>query len=328
MQQMNLARLQDDVGVSASTRHMCAQLYASQSTAHQGRELRRVPTFSRPHVFGVGLSMMQCELLWSVGFEVQSMAPLLAGYEQLVEHLTLSNIADTPLILFDFQSQEPGFPELAAPQLIALLLEQMQSAVLRPAWIIGLTIDLTSALTLEAQIAGCHQILPLPLDELALIHLRQLVLTTVPIPEPEGGADVLPAQCAYRLAAQRVVNAVRAAQRHPWTREDVQLLLGSLTRYPVAQAVAQQISSLQAQHVLRTFGGSRAAKQHLLAIADSWQDRSPLHSEILRRFVEGWDRRTIVASFVTRDLYDDSHVYSCIKDLPERLFTELRIMRE
>lgn len=232
------------------------------------------------------------------------------------------------MILFDFQTQDPGFPELAAPQLIALLLEQMQSAVLRPAWIIGLTIDLTSTLALEAQIAGCHQILPLPLDELALVRLRQLALATVPIPEPEGDADALSVRCAYRLAAQRVVDAVRAAQRYPWTREDVQLLLCSLTRYPVAEAVAQQIPGLKSQRVLRSLGGARSAKQRLLGIADIWQSRLPLHSEILRRFVEGWERRAIVASFVIRDLYDDSHVYACIKELPERLFMEFRIMEE
>lgn len=281
---------------------------------------------SNPHVFAIGVQSIYHQMLRGEGFIVSTTSTLLEGYTQLAQRLATSNISRTPLIMIDLRAHEPGFPELAAPQLIAVLDAQIRCNELHPAWLIGLTSELTSLLTVEANIAGCHQILSIPFDDLVLSYLRDLATQAAPLPKQDIHDTVGHARQAYQVAAQRVFDAVRAARTYLWTVEDVYLVLGSLTRYPLAEQVVNQLHDAQAQRALRALGGSRTAKQRLFAIAEGWRERLPLHSEILQRFLEGWERREIVASFVARDLYDDSRVYFCIKELPERLVTELRLM--
>jgi hypothetical protein len=120
---------------------------------------------------------------------------------------------------------------------------------------------------------------------------------------------------------------------HPWTTEDAVLILRWLTPYPAWPNVDQQSGgknelALRTQQVVRALGGPRPARQRMEAIVAKWDKRYALHGEILRKFLDGWERRQIVRYFVNHGLYEDSRVYHCIKELPRRIAEQLRREQE
>jgi hypothetical protein len=122
--------------------------------------------------------------------------------------------------------------------------------------------------------------------------------------------------------AQRMLIAVQAAQARSWTADEVALILRWLTPYP-----GQEISIAEARRaetLLRELGGPQEAQQRLEQIAEHWQERYPLHSEILQKFLAGWERRQIVRHVVAQGFYEDSRIYACIKELPYRISRYLR----
>ena len=239
---------------------------------------------------------------------------LLAGYDLAVHLLNTAQPVQPNLILLDPHAEEPGFPELAAPQFAAVLAAQMHRSEIHPAWLIGLAAGPTSDGDAEAYLAGCHLVLHLPLGEMLRMGLQRLAELPAGLPPTDRLTQV------YQRAAARVLDAVQAAQITLWTVDDVEILLGYLTRYPVSEA-----SSGQTKRVLRMLGGYDAAVQRLYAIAEAWRTRFPLYAEILVLFLNGANRREIVHFFVSRQLYEDSRIYACIKRLPERIAQELRL---
>jgi hypothetical protein len=132
-----------------------------------------------------------------------------------------------------------------------------------------------------------------------------------------------------QAVAQRVLYVVQAAQTRIWTPEEVAVVLRWLTPYPAQSGSARQSTPdtetvIKIQQLLRALGGVRSARQRLDSIAEQWQARYPLHGEILRLFLDGWERREIVRHFVDRRLYEDSRIYHCIKELPRRICDQLR----
>jgi hypothetical protein len=271
---------------------------------------------SRPHLLTIGATPSP-ELLRASGFSVSHAATLLDGYRKAVRRLDRIAQLRPTVILLDLHTTEPGFPELIAPQLVAVLADQIAAGHLHPAWLIGLSPASTPDLDAEARVAGCHHLLRPPLDETALkmLHMEYLPPALVPLIDD--------ARRAYQRAAKRVLEAVLAAQIPIWTSADARVLLHVLTPYPLP--ASQRGTDSHAKMVLRALGGPRAARQRLEVMADSWQMRCPLHGAILRFFLDGLERREIVAHFVMRDLYEDSRIYACIKELPERLAQELRV---
>jgi hypothetical protein len=196
----------------------------------------------------------------------------------------------------------------------------MHQGALHPAWLVGLAARLAPELDAEAYLAGCHLVLHGPLDEGRVAALQRLAGHPAPPPPTDRATE------AYQRAAARVLQAVQAAQIPIWTAEEVRLLLGYLTRYPVPRdrnARPQDLAG--AQRVVVALGGLDAAAQRLHAIAAAWRTHAPLDAEILWHFLDGSGRLEIVSYFVSRQLYEDSRISTCIKRLPERIAQELRL---
>lgn len=246
---------------------------------------------------------------------------LLHAYAQALRLLDGARPSRPTLILLDLHAQEPGFPEFAAPQLAAVLARQMITGKLHPAWLIGLAADPTPDLDLEAHVAGCHLLLPPPISESQQRGLLRLAQTPALLLPTADRATI-----AYGLAAERVLLAVQAAQIPLWTADEVILVLRFLTAYPLPRNAKERPGDqARTTRLLRALGGSRQARQRLHQIANAWRTRFPLYSEILWQFLDGWERKEIVSYFVSRHLYEDSRIYTCISELPERIAQELRL---
>ncbi|HEY0768790.1 MAG TPA: hypothetical protein VGD31_00465 [Sphingobacteriaceae bacterium] len=263
----------------------------------------------RPHLLTIGAKSLRTKHI-----RPRHAPTLLEGYDAAVHLLDPDQPVHPTLILLDLQATEPGFPEFAAPQLAAVLTHRMETGQIHPAWLIGLVPEGIADLTTEAQVAGCQRVLSLPITHQQWQDLLCLVPAPVPSRSPDHATQV------YRIAAERVLQAVQAAQITTWTADDVSVLLGYLTRYPVAE-----VPIAETKRVLRVLGGPEQAYERLRAMVEVWRARFPLYAEILEQFLAGWERREIVHSFVSRDLYEDSRIYACIRKLPERIAQELRL---
>lgn len=263
----------------------------------------------RPHLLTIGAQRLRTKHV-----RPRYAATLLDGYDHAVRLLDCAQSLQPTVIVLHLAATEPGFPEFAAPQLAAVLTRRMQIQAIHPASLIGLATDPAPALVAEAEVAGCQFILPPPRTDEQWQALFRLTRPPIPLRAPDRATEM------YQRAAERVLAAVHAAQITIWTAGDVAILLGYLTRYPVEDA-----SPVQARRVLRVLGGYELASQHLYEMVEAWRIRFPLYAEVLRLFLAGWERREIVHFFVSRDLYEDSRIYACIKRLPEHIAQELRL---
>lgn len=267
-----------------------------------------MPTI-RPHLLTIGAQRVRL-----AHTSVRHATTLLAGYDLAARLLDPAQPRHPTLILLDLDATELGFSELAAPQLAAVLAHRMHRGDLHPAWLIGLAPGPAPNEDAEAYLAGCHVVLHQPLRETIFARLESLAGQPASLPPTDR------ATYAYQLAAERVLQAVQAAQITVWTVEEVRVLLGALTRYPVPKAPVSH-----SKRVLRALGGPERAHQRLHAMAAAWRTQRPLYAEILWQFLDGSERREIVSYFVSRHLYEDSRVYAGIKHLPERIARELQI---
>jgi CheY-like chemotaxis protein len=275
------------------------------------------------------VTLEQRDVLVSVGFTVVVVRSLLAGYAQIRRLLAPTQSSKPTLVLVDVLGFDLGFPEFPGLLLAAVLARHIRLGTLRPAWLVGIVPSHAPEDDTEAVAAGCQHVLRLPLTPDALVLLRSLAEKPAPIPHQDASPDAIRAIEALQRVAYRVLRAVQVAQARAWTPQEVALILRWLTPYPARSGAAQQATSradeiAQIKTLLRGLGGPRAARQRLEAIATQWQTRYPLHSAILRKFLEGWERREIVRYFVDRGLYEDSRIYYCIKDLPRRICDQFR----
>ena len=286
-----------------------------------------LPMLQRPHALVIGAdSAHQRPVLRARGFTFSHTLSLVAGYAQALHRLALAETPRPLMIVLDLQTSELNFPELTAPILAAALAHQMQLGTIHPAWLIGFSADLTPHIETEARTAGFHQILRAPITDEEAQTLRRLVAQPAPLAHNEAPPELLGPILAYQLAAQRVVEIVRGAQIEFWTEEDARALLGWLTHYPVSRQEAQLRSpNAHLRRLLRALGGENGARARLHTIAQEWQTRYPLRGAILDLFLGGYERKEIVKSFVEQDLYEDSRIYACIKELPQRLAVQLRV---
>ncbi|HEX6288225.1 MAG TPA: hypothetical protein VFZ66_03500 [Herpetosiphonaceae bacterium] len=291
---------------------------SSIATCVPGRSHAHPPTIP-PHVLAIGSTGLHAALR-AAGVAVSPVPTLLDGYDRAVRRLAAAAPPRLTLILLDLHAHAPGFPELAAPQLAAVLAEQMTRGALHPAWLIGLTSTPAPDLDAEAYLAGCHLVLHRPLTPAMRARLARLATYPAALPPTDRATQ------AYQRAALRVVHAVEAAQVPLWSAADVALLLGWLTPYPLRRATrAQPQQQAAARRLVRALGGARAAHRRLHQIAASWRVRAPLHAEVLTLFLQGWERRAIVRSYVDRGLYEDTRIYIVINELPQRIAAELRL---
>ncbi|HEX6292934.1 MAG TPA: hypothetical protein VFZ66_27370 [Herpetosiphonaceae bacterium] len=273
-----------------------------------------MPRFARPKRITIGAHR------WPLAnAPVHHAQTLLDGYTLAQRLLDRKTTPAPALILLDLHAHEPGFPELAAPQLAAVLAQQMHAGTLHPAWLIGLVTPPAPDLDAEAYLAGCHVILHRPLRTRVTALLDQLARCPASLPPSD------PATRAYQQAAARVLPAVRVAQIPLWTATEARLLLGWLTRYPLTDALRARATSAEMKRILRTLGGAKAARRRLQSLVDAWDERFPLEADVLQFFLDGWERKEIVRFFVDQQLYEDSRVYAVINRLPERIAQEFRL---
>jgi hypothetical protein len=98
-------------------------------------------------------------------------------------------------------------------------------------------------------------------------------------------------------------------------------LLRWFTPYPTLPDKPRRTSgnTSRIKSLLRSLGSQRRARQQLEMIATEWRQRALLHADILRKFLDGWERREIVRCFASRGLYEDSRGCHYINELPQRL---------
>lgn len=262
-------------------------------------------------------------------FRVVAEHTLLAGYELIRRLLATARPPRPTVILIDLSLSEPGFPECTATLLVAALTQQMQRGNLNPAWCVGGLAAPQPTLSAEAIALGCQQVVALPLNAEALATIQTIIREPPLLSRPTVAPDTPDLVELCQNIAQRVLESVQSAQIRSWTPEDAALILSWLTPYPAPptngqrrRATDRDISRIK--QLLRAFGNQNAARQHLEEIATYWQQRYPLHGEVLLKFLEGWERREIVSYFVDQGLYEDSRVYHCIKELPQRLSDHLQ----
>lgn len=311
-----------------------------QSTAHaQTRPVHRLsdkllperapamPNIHRPHVIAIGsLAQQQRHALRAARFALSSSLSLAEGYLLLRQKLALSERPRPLIVLIELALSEATAPEWTAAILIAALARQMRQGNLRTAWLIGIAPAATTALEAETQVAGFHHTFTAPLSETDLVDLRDLAAHVAPIPHAETSSEVMLAVEAYQRTAQRMIDAILAISVPLWTSDDVQAVLSWLTRYPSASGSERQRQpNAQIRQGLRRLGGPHAAYERLTAMAAQWQERYPLYGAILDLFLAGYERREIVKQFVDEGFYEDSRIYACIKQLPERIAAELRL---
>jgi hypothetical protein len=280
-------------------------------------------------VVSAGMRDMDATLT-ALDFQVIATASLLDGYTKAYRLLASTSGGSSTLILVDLAGIEPTYPLLSAPLLVAALARQMRLREIRPAWLIGLAAAPTPQMEIEARVAGCHHLLPLPLPSDGPALLSELATRRPPIlHRTDTPSLATEAIAVFQSTAQRVIEAARAVQAHTWTEEEVILLLRWLTPYPIpstgtSQPLDHPATQLQAERLIQMLGGPPMARQRLEAIVAAWQQRYSLHSEILRKFLAGWERREIVHSIVNQGLYEDSRIYHCVKELPGRIAAYLR----
>lgn len=285
----------------------------------------------RAQIIVVGMrDVEQDDTLGAQGFDVVAAAAPLDGYTKAYRLLASTSAGSSALVLVDLPGVEPTYPLLSGTLLIAALARHMRLREIRPAWLIGVAATPTPKLEIEGRVAGCHYLLPLPLTGDRLALLSEMATRRPPIlHRTDTPSSTIEAIAVFQSMAQRVIDAARAVQLHTWPEEDVLLLLRWLTPYPAPPTAARQpfdqpATRLQAEQLLHLLGGPLLARQRLATIAATWQQHHPLHSEILRQFLAGCERREIVQSIVNQGLYEDSRIYHCIKELPGRIGAYLR----
>lgn len=261
-------------------------------------------------------------------FRVVAEHTLLAGYELIRRLLATGRPPRPTVIVIDLSLSEPGFPEFTATLLVAALTQQMQRGKINPAWCVGGLAEPQRTLSAEALALGCQEVVTLPLNAEALATI-QAIIREPPLSRPKVAPDPPDLVELCQNIAQRVLESVQSAQIRSWTPEDAALILSWLTPYPAPptngqrrRATDRDISRIK--QLLRAFGNQNAARQQMEQIATYWQQRYPLHGEVLLKFLEGWERREIVSYFVGQGLYEDSRVYHCIKEIPQRLSDHLQ----
>jgi hypothetical protein len=255
----------------------------------------------------------------SLGFRVLPVDALLDGY-LMASHILAAPETSYPLMIFvEPASTDPIFPVLSGAVISAALARRMRLREIRPAWMLGLAAKCSPDQAADLQIIGCQHMLSIPFTDESLALLKHMPSQSAPIAyRTRGRSTTGRAIDAFQTMAQHIVEMVAAARPQTYTEEEITQLLRWLTAYPT-RALNRAENMVGVERLLCALGGSDAARQTLGMIAQQWQQRHPLHSEILQQFLEGWQRREIVRHFVERGLYEDSRIYQCIHELPRRI---------
>jgi CheY-like chemotaxis protein len=260
--------------------------------------------------------------LEDVGFEVVIVPDLIQASHAARRMLDPAARFRHTLILVDLKGVQPGRPDLEGTNWVAVLVREMQLKRLSPAYIVAITDELTREREKEALAAGCYRVLAKPMTEEDALWLRGLAFQEPQIPH----ADVSPGELRMIEALQTMsARALEPIFNHPinLTTDDVYLLLRCLTLYPELRSEAPE-DERRTETLLHSLHGEPAARELLRGVARQLTAQGIIHGEVLNMFLEGLKRREIVKNFVLRNLYDDSHIYNCIRELPWRVAEGLK----
>lgn len=260
-------------------------------------------------------------------FAVFATTSPLDGYDYALSTLGITLPARAMAILIDTSNV---YSILVA----AGLAQRMQQRAIPPTWLIALLDTQDPERALEARLAGCQHVLQLPLAEATMRTIQQLLKRPALLPHGTTEPHSVQVIQILQTIADRMLHAALEVQPDQWTAHDVMGLLYHLTAYPLysrpeTKSEAQRMSikdmSLRTEQIIRTLGGIQAAREFLADCVRYLEPQYPLHSEILGKFLDGWQRKEIVRNFVERGLYEDTRIYACIKELPQRVSDILRV---
>jgi CheY-like chemotaxis protein len=259
--------------------------------------------------------------LESVGFEVSVATSAVEGAEYAMTLLDSSIEPPPTVIVLDLVLPDLVLQSMEGSVLAAALLGRMLDGQIHPATIVALTGELTKERKEAALFAGCSAVLTKPL---LLEHAQELLeIAQQPPVLPNIKVSSYKAQGfrVFRNFAEKTLSDLRSRQPLTlWTPEDAHLLLSSLTPFPPPPEVDQgRVGAL-----LYALGGQAGAREELYRCAEQLEKLYSLHSEILLKFLDGWERRAIVKYYVDRGYYEDSRIYTCIKELPIRISDRLK----
>ena len=257
------------------------------------------------------------------GFEVVTAEDVTQASQEIRWMLDPHQDYRNTVILIDFKGVHPRRPDLEGPNWVAVIVREMQQRQLYPAPIVAISSYLTPERILEARVAGCHEeVLEKPFTDEHAAWLRELVMQPPTIPH----ANASPKEQLLIRAFQSTSARSLQASLEPsvvWTPDDAYLVLRCLTPYP-KQRPPQPRDQERTDELLDVLGGVLAARELLHKIADLLKENGMIHGEILTQFLAGRKRVEIVRHFVVQDLYDASHIYNSIKELPVRLYERLK----
>lgn len=214
------------------------------------------------------------------------------------------------------------------------LSQRMREQVIPSAWLIALLDTQSPEREVEARLAGCQHVLHLPITEDAIGAIQQLLKRPAPLPQSDRELHPPLVTKTLQTIADRVLQSALEVQPDQWTAPDVACLLQQLTLYPIyPQAKATEHEQwkqsidvqVRTEQIIRTLGGVQGAREFLADCVSYLELHYPIHSEILEKFLAGWQRKTIIRHFVNRGLYEDTRIYTCIKELPQRISDILKV---
>lgn len=270
------------------------------------------------------------EQLTRANFAVFAAASALDGYDYAIHMLGITLSARTTAILIDTS-------DVHSVLVAAGLAQRMQQRVIPLVWLIALLDKQDPARELEARLSGCQQMLQLPLVEDAVTEIQHLLKRPASLPHSEIEPHTAQVINTLQTIADRMLQAALEVQPERWTARDVTGLLYQLTSYPqapetettrVEQWTNMVEMNLRTEQIIRILGGIRAAREFLEYCVHYLQPRYPLHSQVLEKFLAGWQRKEIVRYFVDQRLYEDSRIYASIRELPQRISDILKIQGE
>lgn len=259
--------------------------------------------------------------LEAVGFEVVTAEDVTQASQEIRWMLDPHQDYRNTVILIDLKGVHPRRPDLEGPTWVAVIAREMQQRQLYPAPIVAISSYFNDERRLEARVAGCHEeVLEKPFTDQHAAWLRKLVMEPPTIPH----ANASPEEQRWIRAFQSTSARSLQASMEPsvvWAPNDAYLVLRCLTPYP-KQRDQEPCNQERTDALLDLLGGVPAARELLHKIADLLKESGTIHGEILAQFLAGRRRVEIVRHFV--DLYDDSHIYNSIKELPARLYDRLK----
>lgn len=261
--------------------------------------------------------------LEAVGFEVVIVEDVARASQEIRWMLDPHQDYRHTLILIDFKGVHPSRPDLEGPNWVAVVVQKMQQGQLYPAPIVAISSYLNDERILEARVAGCHErVLEKPLTDDHALWLRRLVMEPPTIPHANASPEEQRLIRAFQSTSARSLQTIFEPSV-VWTADDAYLVLRRLTPYPSQRAEAPRDGE-RTEELLHVLGGASAARELLYKLVDLLKDSGTIHGEILAQFLAGRARREIVKHYVDLRLYDDSHIYNSIKELPARLYGRLK----